>query len=116
MRDADDLVRACEDYFVLSDDRSAANRVNTYLTLLARLAHAVAVVDIFALFALVGNRICDHKSRSARRVELFVVVLLDDLDIEINAERASRLASEIYEQIYADREISRVEYSHLVSA
>ena len=79
------LVVACKEDFMLSNDSSAANRVNTYLLSLARLAYAVAVVDVFALLTLSGYAVGDHDSGTAGSIKLFVVVFLDYLDIKIKA-------------------------------
>ena len=111
MLDLDDLVAAAEQHAVLADDRAAADSGNADLVRRTLFAALVAVVDIFSLVGQGGgNCVCEHDRRAGRRVELLIVVLLDDLNVVLVAENGSRLLEQLAHQVDADGHVARTEY------
>ena len=109
MRERDHLVIAGENDLVLADDRAAADGVQADLALPALFPLGVAVVHIlrFAV-AHAGDGVGQHERRAARRVNLLVVVLLDDLDVELAAEYLGRLFRKLDQKVDAERHVARI--------
>ena len=103
MGERDDLVVARKDHFMLADNGAAAHGVNANLALFALFALCVAIVHILRFAVAHGSkRIGKHQSRAARRINLLIVVLFDDLNVELVAEHLCRLFCKLQHQVNAE--------------
>ena len=103
MGERDDLVVARKDHLMLADNGAAAHGVNANLAFFALFALCVAIVHILRFAVAHGSkRIGKHQSRAARRINLLVVVLFDDLNVELVAEHLCRLFCKLQHQVNAE--------------
>ena len=103
MGERDDLVVARKDHLMLADNGAAAHGVNANLALFALFALCVAIVHVLRFTVAHGSkRIGKQQSRAARRVNLLIVVLFDDLNIELVAEHLCRLFCKLQHQVNAE--------------
>src|SRR5580704_3091425 len=101
--------RSREDHAVLADHGAAAQRRKADIARLARAGHAVAAAlgalgEIDA--AAFGCGAAEQQRGAGRRVYLFVVVHLEDLDVVIFVERRRHALDQSREQIDAETHIA----------
>ena len=109
MGQLDALVRAGEDHAVLARDVAAAQRREADVARFARagvaVAPALALLLEVDLAALCGG-LAEQQRGAGGRIDLLVVMHLDDLDVELVAERRRDLSCHHREQIDAEAHVA----------
>ena len=109
----DDLVYSGEDDFVVSHYGSAAYGGYADLAFSTGFSVALALINV-VLTARYGFRrgVCQEKRSAAGRIQLFVMVALNYLDIIVFAQYSRRASNELPDEVDTERHIARTENGH----
>ena len=115
MREGDDLILTGEDHIVISHNGSPADRTDPDLILRPLFSPAAPVIHIITfLIQRIVDRIRKRKCRSARSIQLLVVMLLHDLAVKACCRKLrSAFLQNIQKKVDSDRHICRLQNRHL---
>ena len=85
---------------MLAHNAAAADRADAQLLCAALLADLRAVIDVLIFAARLGvDGVGDHQRCAAWRVQLVVMVLLDDLNVKLAAQDLRGLAGQLDQHV-----------------